>query len=161
MEPLRIGQTAIDPTTVLLALGGFAALLLLALVVVQIVALSRRGREQEERAAQAHALETELAEMKGRLQAVAQMSMSGQTELTRTINERLDKVSHRLGQNLNETTQKTSDSLSKLHERLAIIDTAQKNITELSSNVVGLQEILSNKQSRGAFGQGRMEAIVK
>lgn len=163
MEPLvlRLGQTAIDSSTLLLALGGFAALLLLALVIVQIVSLARRSREREERAQQAHVLETELAEMKGRLQAVAEMSVSRQAELSRSINDRLDKVSHRLGQNLNETTQKTSDSLSKLHERLAVIDTAQKNITELSSNVVTLQEILSNKQSRGAFGQGRMEAIIK
>ncbi|MEC9369267.1 MAG: DNA recombination protein RmuC [Pseudomonadota bacterium] len=163
MEPfvLKIGQTAIDSTTLFLAMAGFAALLLLALFIVQIVSLTKRGREREERASQAHALETELAEMKGRLQAVAEMSVSRQAELSRSINDRLDKVSHRLGQNLTETTQKTSDSLSKLNERLAVIDTAQKNITELSSNVVTLQEILSNKQSRGAFGQGRMEAIIK
>ncbi|MGI9383260.1 MAG: DNA recombination protein RmuC, partial [Methyloligellaceae bacterium] len=63
-------------------------------------------------------------------------------------------------QNMAESTRKTSENLSKLNERLTVIDTAQKNITELSSNVVTLQEILANKQQRGAFGQGRMEAIV-
>ena len=52
-------------------------------------------------------------------------------------------------------------SIAKLNERLAVIDTAQKNLTDLSSNMVSLQEILANKQARGAFGQMRMETIVK
>jgi DNA recombination protein RmuC len=61
---------------------------------------------------------------------------------------------------LNETARKTNDSIAKLNERLAVIDTAQKNLTELSTNMVSLQEILANKQARGAFGQMRMETIV-
>ena len=52
-------------------------------------------------------------------------------------------------------------SIAKLNERLAVIDTAQKNLTDLSTNMVSLQEILANKQARGAFGQMRMETIVK
>src|SRR5436305_5643097 len=58
------------------------------------------------------------------------------------------------------TREHTVDSLQKLNERLAVIDTAQKNITELASQVTSLQNVLANKQARGAFGQGRMEAIV-
>ncbi|MGH6891302.1 MAG: DNA recombination protein RmuC, partial [Dongiaceae bacterium] len=77
------------------------------------------------------------------------------------VNERLDRMTHRVGSDLNETARKTNDSISKLHERLAVIDTAQKNLTELSTNMVSLQEILANKQARGAFGQMRMEAIVQ
>ena len=50
---------------------------------------------------------------------------------------------------------------SKLNERLAVIDSAQKNITDLASQVTSLREVLANKQARGAFGQGRMEAIVQ
>jgi DNA recombination protein RmuC len=48
-----------------------------------------------------------------------------------------------------------------LNERLAVIDAAQRNITSLSTEMIGLKDILNNKQSRGAFGQGRMEAIIK
>ena len=59
------------------------------------------------------------------------------------------------------TRQHTADNLQKLHERLAVIDGAQKHITELASHVTSLQNVLSNKQSRGAFGQGRMELIVE
>jgi DNA recombination protein RmuC len=51
--------------------------------------------------------------------------------------------------------------LQKLHERLAVIDTAQKNITALATEVTSLQGVLANKQSRGAFGQLRMEAIIQ
>ena len=53
------------------------------------------------------------------------------------------------------------ENLAKLNERLAVIDGAQKNITDLASQVTSLREVLANKQARGAFGQGRMEAIVQ
>jgi len=77
------------------------------------------------------------------------------------INERLDRVSHNLGQNLDDTQRRTGENLAKLYERLAVIDSAQANITELSTRVVSLQDILANKQARGAFGQMRMETIIK
>jgi len=70
-------------------------------------------------------------------------------------------VSSRLGASLETNTQQTVDRLRNLHERLAVIDHAQKNITELSSHVTSLRDVLANKQSRGAFGQASMEAIVQ
>ncbi|GAB4229699.1 MAG: DNA recombination protein RmuC [Methyloligellaceae bacterium] len=158
---IRLGDFTLDPATLLLGLGGVGVFLVAVLVVLLLVMLVRRGEERAERMALTAQLDAELAELKGRLQTVAEISVSRQSELTRSINERLDSVTHRLGQNLSESTRKTSESLSKLNERLAVIDEAQKNITELSSNVVTLQEILANKQQRGAFGQGRMEAIIK
>src|SRR5690606_17740037 len=63
-------------------------------------------------------------------------------------------------QSLTEQTRSTHENLAKLQERLAVIDTAQSNIQSLAGQVVQLQQILSNKQTRGAFGQSRMEAIV-
>ncbi len=62
---------------------------------------------------------------------------------------------------MQKTTQSTTENLQKLNERLAVIDSAQKNITELATQVTSLQGVLANKQSRGAFGQGRMEIIVR
>ena len=70
-------------------------------------------------------------------------------------------MTHRVGSDSTETARKTTNSIAKLHERLAVINSAQKNLTELSSNMVSLQEILANKQARGAFGQMRMEAIIQ
>jgi DNA recombination protein RmuC len=84
-----------------------------------------------------------------------------QAELHRAVNERLDSVTHHLSQSMTATRQHTADNLAKLNERLAVIDGAQKNITELATQVTSLQSVLSNKQSRGAFGQGRMEVIIQ
>jgi DNA recombination protein RmuC len=95
-----------------------------------------------------------------RLQGMIASLQQGQSQLQKAVNERLDSVSHRLGDSLQKTTQHTADHLQKLHERLAVIDGAQKNITELAAQVTSLQGVLANKQSRGAFGQGRMEAII-
>jgi DNA recombination protein RmuC len=81
--------------------------------------------------------------------------------LARLVSERLDAVGTRVGQGLESQTRATGDHLAKLNERLAVIDSAQAKLTGLTQEVVGLKDILANKQARGAFGQGRMEAIVK
>ena len=79
----------------------------------------------------------------------------------RLVNERLESMSGRIGQSISDTTKSTQQSLTQLQERLAVIDTAQNNITALTGQVVELQNILSNKQTRGAFGEARMAAIVR
>ncbi len=101
------------------------------------------------------------ADAAARLEAMIGMLAKGQSQLAHTVNERLDSVSHRLGESLEKTKQNTAENLQKLGERLAIIDRAQKNITDLATQVTSLQGVLSNKQERGAFGQGRMEIIVR
>nr|WP_272210559.1 DNA recombination protein RmuC [Marinicella sp. W31]MDC2876454.1 DNA recombination protein RmuC [Marinicella sp. W31] len=65
-----------------------------------------------------------------------------------------------IGSTLHQQHQTTHENLRRLQERLAVIDAAQNNIQSLAKDVVGLQAILSNKQTRGAFGQGRMETII-
>jgi DNA recombination protein RmuC len=154
LDPLKVGSVTLDPVLVLLGLFGFAVLALLVLVVIVAVHVSRRRREARDSDAQ-------LAELKGRLQTLAELSVTRHGELARAVNERLDRMTHRVGSDLTETARKTTDSIAKLHERLAVIDSAQKNLTDLSSNMVSLQEILANKQARGAFGQMRMEAIIQ
>ena len=101
------------------------------------------------------------AETAGRLQAMGEALAGRQAELARVLSERLDSVSTRLGASLETNTKQTVDRLQNLHERLAVIDHAQKNLTELSSHVTSLRDVLANKQSRGAFGQASMEAIVQ
>ena len=96
-----------------------------------------------------------------RLEAMIRMLGDRQSQLQHAVNERLDTVSHRLGESLQKTTQHTSENLQRLNERLAVIDSAQKNITELATQVTSLHGVLANKQSRGAFGQGRMEIIIR
>jgi DNA recombination protein RmuC len=96
-----------------------------------------------------------------RLEAMLKMLGDRQAQLQHAVNERLDSVSHRLGDSLQKTTAHTAEHLQKLNERLAVIDTAQKNITTLATQVTSLQSVLANKQERGAFGQARMEIIVQ
>jgi len=96
-----------------------------------------------------------------RLEAMIGLLAKGQSQLQQVVNERLDSVSHRLGDSLEKTKQHTAENLQKLNERLAVIDSAQKNIATLATQVTSLQSVLANKQSRGAFGQWRMEAIVQ
>jgi DNA recombination protein RmuC len=154
LEPLQVGSITLDPVLIVLALASLAVLALIVLAIVLIVHMKGRRRE-----ASAH--EAQLGELKVRLQTLAEISVTRHGELARAVNERLDRMTHKVGTDLNETARKTHESISKLNERLAVIDTAQKNLTELSTNMVSLQEILANKQARGAFGQMRMETIVK
>ncbi|HEX7775539.1 MAG TPA: DNA recombination protein RmuC, partial [Parvibaculum sp.] len=96
----------------------------------------------------------------GRLAALADAQAKAQGELTRTLNERLEQVSQNMGTSLKETSTKTFETLGNLTARLALIDEAQKNITALSAQVVGLQDILANRQARGAFGEIQLQDIV-
>ncbi len=102
-------------------------------------------------------LDDEMATVK-RLQS----EVTGRIEtLTQSVGQRFDSLQNRVGDGLKENVKETTESLSKLNERLAVIDAAQKNLTSLTSEVMTLKEVLSNKQARGAFGQGRMEAIIR
>ena len=164
MAPARlwpIEGIAIDPVLVLVILAGLAFLTLTCVAVIIWRNGRARAREASERQTEARLMEMALAELKGRLQSMAEMAGTGQSELARAIHERLDRVSQSVGINLDETARRTSEHLSQLNERLSVIDTAQRNITELSTRVVSLQDILANKQQRGAFGQLRMETIVQ
>jgi DNA recombination protein RmuC len=159
--PIRVGDA-------LIAFGALALVLLLTIAIV-IARSGRRGAEQAmAQAIRADELEERLSEMlqaqnqsTGRVDAMAQALAGRQAEMARAVNERLDSVTHRVGQSMEATTRNTMDSLRVLHERLGIIDNAHKNLTDLTSQVTTLRDVLANKQSRGAFGQARMEAIVQ
>ncbi len=101
-----------------------------------------------------------IAQIHGRIDAMGSWLQNAHGQLQQIVNERLDAVSQNLGVSIQTTTKHTVENLQKLNERLAIIDNAQKNITELATQVSSLQSVLANKQSRGAFGQGQLEAIV-
>jgi DNA recombination protein RmuC len=145
--------------TALLVVGGLV-LVLLAAVVGLAVAL-RRGRNAGEIDKQVAELARMQAEAVGRMQAMGEALTGRQAELARVLAERLDAVSSRLGQSMETTTQQTVERLQSLNERLAVIDTAQKNLTDLATQMTSLRDVLANKQARGAFGQARMEAIVR
>ena len=158
---LEIGGRAFS----LLDVAAFAAALGLLLLILAIIMVWRgshgRGLEQLETSRRAHELEMRLAELSSSLQSFATQSQGNTVHLQRTLDERLDMVSQRVGHGLSEQSERTAVSLGLLNERLAVIDAAQRNITSLSTEMVSLKDILANKQTRGAFGQGRMEAIIR
>ena len=86
---------------------------------------------------------------------------SRQADLARLVAERLDAVGTRVGAGLEASGRTAGEHLAKLNERLAVIDAAQARVAALTQEVVGLKDILANKQARGAFGQGRLEAIIR
>lgn len=97
----------------------------------------------------------------GKISGQFQQTVAAQAELQRLLSDRMDALNKRMGDSLTESATKTAATLSSIGERLSVIDQAQKNITALSDKVVSLQDILSDKQARGAWGQDRMEDIVR
>ncbi|SCB39504.1 DNA recombination protein RmuC [Rhizobium multihospitium] len=138
---------------------------LVILLMIAVIVLFVRGRvqaEDDELDAEhtMAALLRSQAEMQGRLATMAEVFGSRQAELNQAIGQRLDGMSQRVTATIGEQTRSTHENLRRLQERLAVIDAAQTNIQTLAKDVVGLQAILSNKQTRGAFGQARMETII-
>ena len=155
--------TSLTDDPFILAGAAFAAAAILAALGAAIAAAIRRMRRNDAEAADKRMAELARlqVETSTRLGEMRDMLAGRQAELHRAVNERLDSVTHHLSQSMTATRQNTSDHLAKLNERLAVIDGAQKNITDLAAQVTSLQSVLSNKQSRGAFGQGRMEVIIQ
>lgn len=163
-----VADVAVTPLHAVLAGGG----LLVLLVLVLVIALWRSSRARRDEAEEAEAAREDLdekmaalarssAELTGRMQTVAEVFGTRQADLARLVSERLDAVGQRLGQGLEASTKTSTENLTKLNERLAVIDAAQGRLTDLTQEVLGLKDILANKQARGAFGQGRMEAIIR
>src|SRR6478752_5101370 len=107
------------------------------------------------------AAEQRMADLNARVQIMGELLAKAQSQLQQTVHERLDAVTARLGESMQNSTQHTAEHLQQLNARLAVIDHAQRNITDLASQVTSLQNVLSNKQTRGAFGQARMEMIIQ
>src|SRR6516225_955084 len=163
-----IGDWPVHLTDALVAFAALTLVLLLAIAIVLARSGKRDAANATVQAARADELEDRLndvlraqAEAGGRVDALAQALAGRHAEMARAVNERLDSVTHRVGQSMEQSTRNTMDSLRVLHERLGIIDSAHKNLTDLTSQVTTLRDVLANKQSRGAFGQARMEAIVQ
>jgi len=146
---------------IIIGAGIFALILLAAILIVVWRAGRRRNDDVINAQRRAGELENRLAELGGQLKHFSQSSATREAQSARSLDDRLDKVSHRLGSGMADSTERTTKSLQHLYERLAVIDTAQKKITTLSDEMLSLKDILSNKQTRGAYGQGRMEAIIR
>ena len=152
---------------ILAVLAGLG-LTVFALVRVSASLRSAERQRQMREGSESLFLETKLrdlaasqSEIAGRFSQAIESQARSQSELQRAVAERLEALDKRLGDNLRETSAKTAATLGGLQERLVVIDEAQRNLVDLSGQVVSLQQILTNKQARGAWGQGQMESIIR
>lgn len=128
-----------------------------------VLVLWRLARVMGDLSARLSALDTRLThlgdtqnQLSGGLAQVAQ----GQAQTVGLVESRLADLGRYMGQSLAGSAESTAASVGALRERLQVIDAAQAKIEALSSNVLGLQDILSNKQARGAFGEVQLEALL-
>lgn len=135
---------------VLYVVGGA---LLVMLVLFLFVAL----RQERARAELATRM-TQLGESAAAAQTLIGQRMIDQE---RALQEQLDRISMRVSMTIDNAANQTKETLTSLRERLAVVDEAQRNITALSTQMVGLQDILSNKQARGAFGEMQLRDLVE
>jgi DNA recombination protein RmuC len=141
-----------------LAIAGLAVLVARQRTPAEDPAAAQRAAEQ---AAAAQMADQRIVELGARVQQMGELLARAQTQLQSSVHERLDAVTAHLGTSVQTASKQTTENLQKLNERLAVIDNAQRNLTDLASQVTSLQSVLTNKQSRGAFGQARMESIVQ
>ncbi|MEQ8665201.1 MAG: DNA recombination protein RmuC [Rhodospirillales bacterium] len=129
-------------------LAGVAAISVLALAVVVL----RRPKDDGQQRGETLALMQTLEQLR---QTTAALDTN-----QKIIGDRLDGLQKRVGDGFQQHTERTGQTLQQLGERLAVIDQAQKTITDLSQQMVSLQDILSNKQARGAFGEIQLNDLV-
>lgn len=134
-------------------IGAVVALAALGALLLTVLHGDRRGGAMATQLAR-------LAEVAERL-GEGQATLSGRLQQTQIgLDQRLDSLTRRISDGLLQQTERTHETLLSLHERLALIGEAQQTISQLSAQVSGLQDILANKQARGAFGEVQLEALV-
>ncbi|MBC55441.1 MAG: DNA recombination protein RmuC [Confluentimicrobium sp.] len=167
---IQIGDTTYvltDPP-VLAALAGAAVLLLV--LILLVMAVRRAGRsvqmsapliyQMDQLGRHVQMLSDGQQQLAGGLTHVSEAQAASQTNMLHLMEQRLAEVSRAMGENLQGTATRTARSLGDLQQRLETIDKAQANIEKLSGDVLSLQDILSNKQTRGAFGEIQLNDIV-
>jgi len=164
---IQIGDIVVDfrdPVQLGLALVG-------AILIVLIIVMLRASRNNDDPMAPVarqiaglndtvRTLSAGQQQLLGGLNTVSNTQSETHAKLIQTMEARLAEVQKGLTDSLHGSTVKTTRSLTELQERLKTIDKAQDNIEKLSGDVLSLQDILSNKQTRGAFGEIQLYDIV-
>ena len=167
---ISIGDYTFSLVDPLFIAGLIVALILLAMVVLLVVTVRRAGKSGE----MAQVLASQMGglgsrvemlsngqqQLFGGLTSVTEAQAQQQAKTLQLMEQRLSQVTESLNVNLSSSAQRTAQSLGELQQRLLTIDKAQENITKLSGDVLSLQDILSNKQTRGAFGEIQLNDIV-
>ncbi|MEL6522174.1 MAG: DNA recombination protein RmuC [Pseudomonadota bacterium] len=167
---IQIGDMQLSYQDPLAMAAGGAGLLLLLFAVLLIMAVRRAGQAAAFAGPmaqhlgilnrQVETLSMGQQQLSGGLTQVAEAQANAQTATLQHMEARLAEVTARMGESLQGSASRTARSLGELQQRLETIDRAQDKITKLSGDVLSLQDILSNKQTRGAFGEIQLRDIV-
>ena len=153
-----------DPTTQLIIGAGLIVLLLLLLSLRAVLRLTKAAEplsyQMNALGQRVQALGEGQERLAGGLHHVSEAQAKQQTSMLQLMEKRLADVQLQMNENLQGSARRTAHSLGELQQRLTAIDKAQENITKLSGDVLSLQDILSNKQTRGAFGEIQLNDIV-
>jgi DNA recombination protein RmuC len=158
-------QIDLNDPLILAVLGAVAFVVLLLIITVR--AALKSARLAEPLAYQIGALGQRVQalgdgqeRLAGGLHHVSEAQAKSQSSMLQLMEQRLAQVQNQMNENLHGSARRTAQSLGELQQRLVSIDKAQENITKLSGDVLSLQDILSNKQTRGAFGEIQLNDIV-
>jgi DNA recombination protein RmuC len=164
---ITIGGISLDFSDPLMAGLALVAGLLVVLILLALRASRRAShaadpvlRQMEALGGVVQGLSQGQQQLFGGLQTVSDSQANAQTKIIQMMEARLAEVQAKMSESLHGSSVKTTRSLTELQERLATIDRAQSNIEKLSGDVLSLQDILSNKQTRGAFGEIQLNEIV-
>ncbi|MEZ5676092.1 DNA recombination protein RmuC [Thalassovita litoralis] len=156
-----------DPVVIGLLLAAVVALLIVVLLIMAVRAAGRSAQmaapisQQIQMLGQrVQSLSDGQQQLAGGLTHVSEAQAASQANMLQLMEKRLAQVSQHMNENLQGSARRTAHSLGELQQRLQAIDKAQENITKLSGDVLSLQDILSNKQTRGAFGEIQLRDIV-
>ena len=161
------GQSYAWKSSEVLVVGGLLALLVgLLLLTLRSAGRSAKAAEPLMRevawmASRVQALSEGQERLAGGLHHVSENQAVSQSAMLQVMEQRLAEVTRQMGESLHGTATRTARSLGELQQRLETIDKAQANIEKLSGNVLSLQDILANKQTRGAFGEIQLHDIVQ
>ncbi|MGB3178574.1 MAG: DNA recombination protein RmuC [Albidovulum sp.] len=163
------GQTYMldDPMVIAALIGAGLLLLLFILIILTMRAAGRSAKmtepmlyQMQNLGSRVQSLSDGQQQLSGGLHHVSEAQATAQTKMLQMMEQRLADVSRGMTESLQGSATRTARSLGDLQQRLETIDKAQTNIEKLSGDVLGLQDILSNKQTRGAFGEIQLNDIV-
>ena len=164
---IQIGDLVLDLSDPVVLLGLALLGLVLLLLIMSLMSARRAAKLSEPLVYQlaqvgqrVQSLSDGQERLSGGLTHVSEAQAQSQTAMLQLMERRLAQVQEQMNENLHGSARRTAQSLGELQQRLQSIDKAQENITKLSGDVLSLQDILSNKQTRGAFGEIQLTDIV-
>ncbi|MDC3169817.1 DNA recombination protein RmuC [Paracoccaceae bacterium] len=153
-------MTGVDPEIFILSIGVLAIIGCL-VIARQFLSSDKNGKDDSKALQETlRDLSANQQQIVGSIKVITDTQTTSQAAIIKHVESRLEEIQNSISSSLSGSSVKTAQTLGELQQRLQTIDKAQTNIEKLSGEVLGLQEILSNKQARGIFGEIQLKDIV-